>query len=113
MLRAVLVPVASVAMALPATAATKEEQRAKAVDFLAEAIAMDSVCSVLQLHMEYIWVELQQAKLNLDEILPEAGAKSAEYMPRYAQLGENEVCRLGAEYYGPRGSKARNMLTTQ
>jgi len=114
---ALLSTVALVVMTLPASALTKEEQRAaqrmRVTGFLAEAIAIDSVCDALQIHMEYLFVELQRAKLDLDEILPEAGAQSASFMPNFAAAGAPEVCRRGAEYFGPQGSKYPNMLTLQ
>lgn len=114
---AILSMLALVALTLPASALTKEEQRAArrtaVTGFLAEAIAIDSVCDALQIHMEYLWVELQRAKIDLDEILPEAGAQSASFMPDFATAGAPAVCRRGVEYYGPQGSKFPNMLTLQ
>lgn len=113
MMRAMFALLLAGMLATPAFAVTKEERQAQVTDFLAEAIAIDSVCDALQVHMEYVWVTLQQAKINLDDLLPEAGAKSASYMTEYAEDGQQMVCRMGAEYYGPQGSKFPNMLTLQ
>ncbi|MGE3305119.1 MAG: hypothetical protein AB7I52_04045 [Rhizobiaceae bacterium] len=115
MRKAVLAILVSVSLAFPAFAQKGREKamaeaRTQLVDFLAEAIAIDSVCPMLKLHTEYIWVMLSQVKVNLDELLPEAGAKSSSYMDHFAQLGVGPVCQLGSDYYGPQGSKAPNML---
>lgn len=117
MKKAVLAILVSFALAVPAFAQkgqnrekAMETARAQLVDFLAEAIAIDSVCPLLKLHTEYIWVMLTQVKVNLDDLLPDAGAKSATYMDHFAKLGVQAVCQLGSEYYGPQGSKASNML---
>lgn len=116
MKKAILAICASVALACPAiaeTAADKARAQAQAelVDILAEAIAIDSVCPALILHTEYIWITLNQVKVNFDELLPAAGAKSADYMDGFARLGIGPVCQLGVELYGPQGTKAANMLT--
>ena len=116
MRKAVLTILVSVSLAFPAFAQkgrekAMEEARAQLVDFLAESIAIDSVCPVLKLQTEYIWVMLNQVKVDLDDLLPEAGAKSTTYMEHFARLGVAAVCQLGSDYYGPQGSKAANMLT--
>ena len=113
MKRAFVAFLSAIVLTTPAWADKKEEQKAQTTDFLAEAIAIDSVCNSLQVHMEYLFIVLQRAKINLDEILPEAGVRSASYMPDFAEDGEGEVCRRGAEYYGPQGNKFPNMLTLE
>lgn len=113
MKRAFFAFLSAMVLASPAWPQAKEVQKAEVTEFLAEAIAIDSVCDALQVHMEYLWVVLQRSKINLDEILPEAGAKSASYMPAFAEDGAALVCSRGAEYYGPQGTKFVNMLTLQ
>jgi hypothetical protein len=114
MKRAFVAFLSAIVLVSPALAQkTPAVDKVQVADFLAEAIAIDSICDGFQVHMEYLWVVLQRSKIELDEILPEAGAKSASYMASFAEDGVQQVCARGAEYYGPQGSKFANMLTLQ
>jgi len=114
MKRAFVAFLSAILLVSPALAQKKPAvDKAQVTDFLAEAIAIDSVCDGLQVHMEYLFVVLQRAKISLDEILPEAGARSVSYMAGFAEDGVPQVCARGGEYYGPQGNKFANMLTLQ
>lgn len=112
MRRLILPVLAALLCAGPASAAEeKKSLRQVAVEQFGEIIALISICQQVTVNMPVMSVIAIRAGLDLDDILDEAGAYSTTLMPKMLESGGVEgACNAAAIWYGPRGSKVRNLL---
>lgn len=105
--------VAAVLMTAAAGAAAQEKKdlRQIAVEQFGEVIALVSACSAVTVDISVMSVIAIRAGLEIDEILDEAGAYSATLLPKMAESGgEAEACQAAVLWYGPKGTKVRNLI---
>lgn len=94
-----------------AAAEEKKDLRQIAIEQFGEVIALVSVCRAITIDVSVMSIIAMRAGLEIDEILEEAGAYSATLLPAMAASGgEAEACQAATIWYGPKGSKIRNLV---
>lgn len=102
---------ALLAVAAAAAAEEKKDLRQIAIEQFGEVIALVSVCRAITIDVSVMSVIAMRAGLEIDQILEEAGAYSATLLPAMAASGgEAEACQAATAWYGPKGSKIRNLV---